>query len=191
MIIFYTASYFGKKKYQKNYDLVFNTLREFDITLVSTEGGNYKDLLSERIRLKLFNNSKLLHYEAIRQGIHQADAIVLEVSNEDFQVGHEATIALSETKPVLALSTSEDLSKRIFNDYFFGAKYSKMTIKPVIQDFLAKVRQLTLTKRFNMFLYPHQIEYLNKAAKKEGINMSEYIRKLINIDKRLSNPDNY
>ncbi|KKR30357.1 hypothetical protein A2715_00940 [Candidatus Woesebacteria bacterium RIFCSPHIGHO2_01_FULL_39_32] len=191
MIIFYTASFFGKKKYQKYYDLVLSTLKGFDITLIGTEIGNYKDLLSDRVRLKLSDNPKLLHYEAIRQGIHQADAIVVEVSNEDFQVGHEAMFAISEKKPVLVLSINEDLSKRIFNDYFFGAKYTKTTIRPIIQDFLAKVRQLTLTKRFNMFLYPHQVDYLKKAAKKEGINMSEYIRKLINIDKRLSNPDNY
>lgn len=191
MVIFYTASYFGKKKYQEYYDLVINTLKEFDISLIATETGNYKDLLSERVRLKLSDNPKLLHYEAIRQGIHQADAIVLEVSNEDFQVGQEAMFAISEKKPVLALSVNEDLSKRIFNDYFFGAQYTKTTIKPIIQDFLSKVRQLTLTKRFNMFLYPHQIEYLKKASKKEGVNVSEYIRKLINIDKRLSSSDNY
>jgi predicted DNA binding CopG/RHH family protein len=117
--------------------------------------------------------------------------VVIEVSNEDFQIGHEATLAIMEKKPVLCLSVNEDLSKRIFDEYFFAAKYNETSIKGVLQDFFAKVRYLNLTKRFNMFLYPRQIDYLKKAATKEGINMSEYIRKLINIDKRLSNPDNY
>jgi len=107
MIIFYTASYFGKEKYQKYYDLVLNTLEEFNVTLVSTEKGNYKELLGERVRTKLKDNPKLLHYEAIKQGIRQADAVILEVSNEDFQVGHEATVAINEKKPTLTLSVNE------------------------------------------------------------------------------------
>ena len=112
------------------------------------------------------------------------------VSNEDFQLGHEMTLAATEKKPVLCLSVNEDLSKRIFNDYFFAAKYDEKKIKGILQDFFAKVRSINLTKRFNMFLYPRQVDYLKNAAEKEGINMSEYLRKLINIDKRLSNLDN-
>jgi hypothetical protein len=65
MIVFYTASFFGKNKYQKYYDLVSETLKKFDITLVGTEIGNYKELLSERTKTRLSNDPKLLHYEAI------------------------------------------------------------------------------------------------------------------------------
>lgn len=184
MTIFYTASWFGKKKYQQEYDLVRQTIESFGVKLISTEGGNYKDVLDESTRIKLKDEPKLLHYEAIRQGIHLADAIIIETSNEDFQLGHEASLAIAEKKPVLCLSVNEDLSKRIYNDYFFGAKYSSSNVKKVIQDFLAKARQLSLSKRFNLFLYPHQVEYLQQAAKREGINMSEYIRKLISLDRR-------
>ncbi len=184
MVIFYTASWFGKQKYQKEYDLVGQTIKQFDVKLIGTEEGNYQEALDEKTREKLKDNPKMLHYEAVRQGIHLAEAVIIEVSNEDFQLGHEASLALGEKKPVLCLSINEDLSKRIFNEYFFSARYNQKNIGEIIQDFLAKARAMTLTKRFNLFLYPHQRSYLQKAGKREGMNMSEYVRHLINLDKR-------
>lgn len=185
MNVFYTASYFGKKQYQAEYDLVLRTLEAFGVSLLGTEVGNYQELLDDKTRERLQNQPELLHYEAIRQGIHRADAVVIECSYEDFQLGHEATLSLIEKKPVLCLSVHEDLSQRIFHPYFFGARYGQKTIRREVQNFLARVRDLTLTKRFNMFLYPHQVVYLQEAAKREGVNMSEYVRKLINTDKQL------
>lgn len=184
MTVFYTASFFGKKKYQKQYDLVLKTLEQFGVTVISTEKGNYKQVLDEKTRERLKDKPKLLHYEAIRQGIHMAEAVVIEVSNEDFQIGHEASLAIAEKKPVLCLSVHEDISERVISEYLFGAKYNQRNIKRVIQNFLARVRQMTLSKRFNLFLYPHQTEYLEKASKRAGMNMSEYMRRLISLDRR-------
>ena len=42
MVIFYTSSYYGKAKYQKWYDLVRKTIKEFHIELLSPEEGNYR-----------------------------------------------------------------------------------------------------------------------------------------------------
>jgi len=184
MIVFYTASYYGKQKYQRYYDLVHKALKELGVQLISPEEGNYQGVLDEETRKRLGGNPRLLHYEAIRQGIHLSDAVVIEVSHEDIQIGHEATIAIMEKKPVLCLSIREDYSKKIFHDYFFAAKYTEATMKPILQDFLARVGELRLAKRFNMFLYPDQVAYLEKASKCFGLNMSEYIRRLINLDHR-------
>ncbi|MFH1533614.1 MAG: hypothetical protein ABID64_01655 [Nitrospirota bacterium] len=183
MVLFYTCSYYGKQKYQKWYDLVRKTIKEFPIELLSPEEGNYQSVLNEETK-KHITDPKVLHYEAIRQGIHQAEVMIVEVSHEDIQLGHEITLALSEKKPVLCLSIHEDYSKKIHHDYFVGAKYNEHNIKSIIQNFLARARELTLSKRFNMFLYPSQIEYVEKIGKQTGMNMSEYIRHLINLDKR-------
>jgi len=183
MVIFYTSSYYGKAKYQKWYDLVRKTIKEFHIELLSPEEGNYQDVLNEETKRHI-TDPKVLHYEAIRQSIHQAEVMIVEVSHEDIQLGHEITLALSEKKPVLCLSIHEDFSKKIHNDYFVGARYNEHTVKSIIQNFLARARELTLSKRFNMFLYPSQIDYLEKIGKQSGMNMSEYIRHLINLDKR-------
>lgn len=184
MKVFYTASYYGKKTYQKYYDLVHTAIKTFKVELISPEEGNYLEVLEKETRKRLAGNRELLHYEAIRQGIHLADAVIIEVSHEDVQIGHEITLALMEKKPVFVLSIHEDFSRRIHHDYLFGVKYTKETIHGAIQDFLARVREMRLARRFNMFLYPSQVEYLEEVAKKSGMNMSEYIRHLINIDRR-------
>ncbi|MGI8420028.1 MAG: hypothetical protein ACR2LN_05300 [Candidatus Levyibacteriota bacterium] len=184
LTIFYTASYFGKKTYQKQYDLVRRTIESFDeLTLISPEAGNYMDALDQQDKQNI-TDQQLLHYEAIKAGIRKADATIIEVSHEDLQLGHEVSLALAQKKPILCLSINEDFSKRIHNDYFFGAKYTESNVKPIIQDFLAKVRERSLSKRFNLFLYPEQIEYLEKVSKEHKMNVSEYIRRLINLDKK-------
>lgn len=184
MKVFFTASYYGKGKYQKEYDLVRATIKEFTTDIISPEEGNYLDVIDAQTRTRIEGNHALLHYEAIRQGIHVVDAVIIEVSRGDIQLGHEISLALEEKKPILVLSLYEDFSKKIIHDYLFGAKYSPKTLKAIIQDFFAHVRELRLAKRFNMFLYPSQAEYLKRMSDKQGMNMSEYLRHLINLDRR-------
>ena len=184
MKIFFTASYFGKAKYQKEYDLVRTTIKKFTTDLISPEEGNYLDVIDTQTRKRLGSNHELLHYEAIRQGIHLTDAVIIEASQEDIQLGHEVTLAIIEKKPVLVLSIHEDFSKKIIHDYLFGAKYRASSLSATIQDFLSKVREMRQARRFNMFLYPSQFEYLEEVSKNHGMNMSEYIRHLVNLDRR-------
>jgi hypothetical protein len=95
----------------------------------------------------------------------------------------EVSYALSLKKPTLCLSLKEDFSQRIENDYFFGQQYSLGSLKVKIQDFLAAARDMAKSERFNLFLYPHQVEYLKLESQQHGMNMSEYVRFLINQDR--------
>lgn len=184
MKVFFTASYYGKKRYQKEYDAVRATIKKLTGDIISPEEGNYLDVIDRETRKRLEGNHELLHYEAIRQGIHLSDTVIIEASQEDLQLGHEVTIAINEKKPVLVLSIHEDFSKKIIHEYLFGAKYTPKSVAGVVQDFLAKVREMRQARRFNMFLYPSQFEYLDRMATESGMNMSEYIRHLINLDRR-------
>ncbi len=169
--VFYTASFYGKAKYQKNYDMVLKALKQNDIELVSTEEGTYKKFSKE-------------HYQAIKKGILWAEGVVIEISNEDFQLGHEATLAIQNKKHVLCLSVHEDFSKKIKNRYFHGAKYNQFNIEELVEEFLKFVAGEKLDKRFNLFLSESQLEYIEKVATESGVNKSEYIRGLIDRDKK-------
>lgn len=186
MKIFYTASYYGKRKYQRYYDKVLKVLEETDAEIVSPEKGNYMEMLSSADRKTLLHEKgkKRLHYEAIRRGINWSDAVVIEISNEDFQLGHEATLAIQRKKPVLCLSVKEDFSEKIENRYFHGAKYNEINIRLIIQDFIKKVERKMLSERFNFFLSTSQLQFLENTAKKKGINKSEYLRGLIEKDRK-------
>lgn len=166
--IFFTASYHGKAKYQKYFDMVRTALEKQDIELVSPEKGNV-DL----------GQTKESHYVGIKKGIMWADAVVIDISEEGFQLGHEATLAMQTRKHVLCLSIHEDFSEKIKNRYFHGAKYSEYNIEEVVEEFVKRARKELLNIRFNVFLSARQMEKLQIEAKKRGINMSECIREMV------------
>src|SRR5688500_6276301 len=100
MKIFFTNSFHGKEKYQKHYDMVLSAIQQTGAEIVSPELGNYKKILTQ-VEMHSLKSEEQIHYEAIKKGILWADAVIIEVSHEDFQLGHEATLASLNRKPVL------------------------------------------------------------------------------------------
>lgn len=181
MKIFFTASYHGKENLQKYYDLIVETIQDTGVELVSPELGNYRKILKP-LDMHSLKTEEQIHYEAVRKGILWADAVIFEVSHEDFQLGHEATLATQYKKPVLLLSLKEDYGKKIQNRFLQGAKYSKYNIKDLLLHFIIKNRQELLSERFNMFISQSQLKHLEVAGKTKGMNKSEYLRDLIEKD---------
>ncbi|MFC1780380.1 hypothetical protein ACFLY9_01660 [Patescibacteria group bacterium] len=179
--VFFTASYYGKTKFQKEYDLVLKKIEECNVEVIGTEKGNYSKLIGKAEDEAIFED-KSLHYRAIKKGIQWADAVIIEMSNEDFQLGHEATLAMQAKKPVLCLSLYEDFSKKVNNPYFFGAKYNEYNVGQVIRNFIGSLQREKLSERFNCFFSKRQVAYLEKKASECDMNMSEYLRKLIRED---------
>lgn len=182
MTIFYTASYHGKEKYQRQYNYILEILNKTKERIISTEGGNYLSVLSEEEQ-KLLKHPKLIHYEAIRKGILQSDVVIIEISEEDFQLGHEASLAIQNKRPVLCLSINEDFSIKINNPYFFAKKYNHYNVEDIIRDFINSTSNKLLSERFNLFMSPSQLDYLDKAARSENIGKSEYLRGLLEKDR--------
>jgi hypothetical protein len=184
MKIFWTASFHGKPLYQKNYDLIGRVIdAQPNVEVVATEKGNYQSLVPPRIKQSLEDNPTKLHYDAIRRGILWSDAVIIEISQEDFQLGHEATLAIQAKKHVLCLSTHDDFSNKISNRYFHASKYNKMTIEEIIENFLSLARKDLLSRRFNLFLTSSQVQFLKTKGLESGLGASEYLRSLIDIAK--------
>lgn len=181
MKIFYTASYLGKQKYQENYNQVLKAIEETGAEVISPEKGNYQSLLTPQ-EVEELKYPKKIHYEAIRKGILWSDAVVIEITNEDFQLGHEATLAIQNKKYVLCLSLFEDFSEKIQNRYFYGAKYNEYNIEEIIDNFIKTVEDDQFSERFNLFLSPTQSQYLDKKALENKMNKSEYLRFLLDRD---------
>lgn len=180
MKLFWTASYHGKTQYQQSYDLVGRTLdAQPGLEVIGTEKGNYQSILPPTIRQKLVGSPQKLHYEAIRRGILWADAVVIEISQPDFQLGHEASLAMQAKKHVLCLSTHEDYTSKIDNKYFHFARYNKMTIDEQIESFLRSSRRDLLSRRFNLFLTSSQEQFVKQKGDESGEGASSYIRSLI------------
>lgn len=183
MKVFYTASYYGKDKYQKQYDWVRSAIKATKVELISPEEGNYLSLLSEKEKIDLGDHKKI-YYEAIRRGIDWADAVILEISQEDFQLGHEATLAIQAKKYVLCLSVHEDFSQKIANRFLKGAKYGELTVDEIVENFLKEASKNLLSQRFNCFLSASQTKFLETVSQKKQVNKSEYLRGLIEADQK-------
>lgn len=180
MKIFWTASYHGKAQYQKYYDLIGRVIdSQPSVEVIATEKGNYQNILPPTLRSKLSSQPDLLHYEAIRRGILWADAVIIEISHESFQLGHEASLAMQAKKHVLCLSTHEDYSPKLDNRYFHAAIYNKMTIEEQIESFLKLARRDLLSRRFNLFLTSSQEQFVKQKGDESGEGASSYIRSLI------------
>jgi len=184
MKIFWTASYSGKAKYQNSYDLVARAINvQPGLEIISPEKGNYLSLIPPTVHARLSLQPQTLHYEAIRRGILWADAVIIEISQEDFQLGHEATLAIQAKKHVLCLSLHEDFSQKISSRYFHGAKYNKMTIGESIENFLALAQKDLLSRRFNLFLTSSQEQFVKKRGQELSVGASGYLRSLIDQDR--------
>lgn len=183
MKIFYTASYYGKSKYQKYYDMVLRAIEATNVEIISPEKGNYQTVLNPSLKRKL-KEEKIIHSEAIRKGILISDAVIIEASHEDFQLGYEAAFAVENKKHLLCLSTHENFSEKMRYRYLLGARYNEYNIEEIVENFINFVKKGQLSERFNLFLSPSQLQYLEKKAKEEKVNKSEYIRNLIEEDKK-------
>lgn len=181
MKVFFTASYEGKEYLQKYYDMVIDAIQFTGVEVISPELGNYKKLLKP-LEMHSLKSDEQIHYEAIRRGILWADAVIIEVSHEDFQLGHEATLAIQDKTPVLCMSINENYGKRIHNRFFTGVKYNQYNVRDTVIDFIVKNKDNVLSERFNLFVSKTHLNYLDKMSKETGMNKSEYLRELLEKD---------
>lgn len=182
MNLFFTASYFGKAQYQQHYSEVLAEIEKHPVKVISPEKGNYQTLIHPGEAI-LQQSAKQIHYEAIKRGIMWADAVIMEVSHEDFQLGHEMTLAIQMKKPTLCLSVHENLERKIFSKYFHAARYSHSTLPDIITDFMKIATKEQLPNRFNFFISHSQLQFLQKVSRELGITSSEYLRRLIDAER--------
>lgn len=178
MLVFYTASYYGKSHYQKYYDLVLDAIRQQQVEILSPELDNYRKVL-KKSEIKALGDPDLIHYAAIKKGIKASDAVIIEMSYQDFQIGWEASLACQAKKPVLCLSMQEDFSHKITHPYFHAARYDQYTIDNLVEDFIRKASKHNLKERFNFFLSPAQLEFVKQQSKNTNQTTAQVIRDLI------------
>jgi nucleoside 2-deoxyribosyltransferase len=177
--VFFTASFYGKSEYQAQYDLVRSAIKQTGVHLISPEEGNYQDVLSTQQRKRFGDDPNHLHYQAVKKGIQASDAVIIDISYQDFQLGWEAALAVQNKKPLLCLSVNEDFSPKILHPHFHAAQYSEVTIDNLLENFLQRAQSNVFTERFNFFLSPTQLNHVRDEAKRLDLNTSQFIRKLI------------
>lgn len=120
------------------------------------------------------------YYKLISE-IKKADVVVAEVSAQSLSVGHELTEAMTLNKPLIVLYTEDHRPGLLF-----GSMYDKMQIVQYNLDNLKDILMKSLDEamkhadvRFNFFVSPKILNYLDWVAQKRMIPRSVFLRNLI------------
>ncbi len=139
--VFFTTPVAGKPQHQSYIDEIMSILHKSDVAIISTEDNlrcqdAFQQYQSEGLK------SARTHYAFVTRGIAEADIVIIEASHEDFQVGHEVTLALLYGKPTLVLSQQHNYAHYIPHELLLGVIYqNKRELRAAVKDFLFKAER--------------------------------------------------
>ncbi len=127
-----------------------------------------------------FCNSSPGYMSAVEK-VKKADVVVAEVSGHSMSMGFIVGKALELNKPVVALykkGEQKQFLKWMKNKKLILAPYDSKDIAVIIDESLRKSEKL-MDVRFNFFVSPGILAYLDWVANKRMIPRSVFLRKLI------------
>lgn len=180
MKVYFTASVSAKDKLIGHYQAIVNYLKTQGHSVVA----DHILRSSESEIMTLTRADRIKFLSQLEKWIKASDFVIAETSFPSISVGYEIAIALRVGKPVLVMYSTGDppsLLGQHADDKLVCEKYSKETVAKVIEEFIAYIEDKT-DIRFNFFITPHIIGYLDEVAKKQKQPRSVYLRKLIEKD---------
>ncbi len=185
MKIFFATSHRGKKEFIKHYRIIYEEAKQlgykhidYDLFSTSTEDF-YQKLIAggKKADVEL--------YKARIQSINEADICIFDCSYPSLSIGFLIDKSLEQGKPTIVLyfkdkgkDTTPYFISGIDNERLILQGYTEKTLKKIIRDSLELAKERR-DKRFNFFISPRLLEYLEKVSKEEGMTKSKFIRNLI------------
>lgn len=158
-----------KKIEALGYSLVTRHAIERDIKDVETETEAESELAAKKIS----------------SWIKKADIVVFEASRPDVSLGFEIASALNMSKPVIVLYHKSGQVphglKGIHNDKLQLICYDDQTLEEMLEYSLEYAEESS-DIRFNFFIPPRIVQYLDYIAREKKIPRSVYLRTLIEED---------
>lgn len=126
------------------------------------------------------------YVKRMKKWTSEADFIVVEVTVPDVSIGYEMMYAMEKGKPVIVLYQEE---KGTVPFTLKGMPPDKINVYPYTLDGLGEILQYAVEDakenmdvRFNFFVSPRIVYYLDWIAKKRKIPRAVYLRRLIEKD---------
>ncbi len=187
MKIYFTASSRGTEKFNKYYKNIYD--------LISNQGHFHtSDYSKESDPSEIYQSDDEAHAELYKRAVNQlkkADIVILEVSKHSLTMGYLLELGLNLGKPVIALHQTgykPAFAAGIADDKLQVVEYNEGNLNDLLIDAIdyASSQQDT---RFNFFVSPKHINFLDWIAQNKKIPRSVYLRRL--IEKEMSNDDQY
>jgi hypothetical protein len=177
MKVYLMSSPRGKKQFGQNYKMIYDTLVSLGCNMVT-------DFIV-RVEEEEFYESDIVNFsrDTVRK-LKQADICIFEASIPSLAVGHLISVALQNEKPVIALYQNENVPfflSGLEDEKIQIVDYSAQNIKSKLQESIAYAQEVS-DVRFNFFISPRHVTYLDSISKKRKIPKSVYLRDLIEKD---------
>lgn len=186
MKIFFTASQRGKKQFGGIYEKIQSYARSNNYTLLDDEISiDEPQKLNKAIESGNHKVQVDFYHKKI-DSIKAADVCIFEVSTQSLSLGFIIQKALEFNKPTIVLYMKGFVPyflDGVENDKMLLKEYEEETLEKKLQDSLDKALDLR-EKRFNFFISPALLTYLEAASKAEGLTKSTFIRNLILAHKK-------
>lgn len=180
MKIFFHASIYGKRLYEKQYKTIVKLCVDTNNEIYADHilKRNYHD--TDKFTRKGHEND----FQKITKEIRKSDAVIVEGTYPSIGTGHYMTIALNYLKPVLVLYQKNPHGVLVGdpNRLLFLEKYNIKQIDDLakkINRFLLTAKKKTLKNRFNLMLDNEMVNFLDSQAKKTGFSKADIIRQMI------------
>ena len=125
--------------------------------------------------------AKKENYNETLKAINKADVVIMEITGHSMSMGYILSKALEINKPVIAMY--RDDAEPVFiagigDPKLVMAAYNSTNVEKVIWESLKKAKSL-IDVRFNFFVSPKILTYLDWVGQKRMIPKSVFLRNLI------------
>ncbi len=182
MKVYFTAAIFQKPQFGQAYDSIVRILHELG-----------HDVIHEHITAQSLSvikvqddDERAKHYKKTLKRITESDLVVVEASfPSTLNIGHEISLALEKGKPVIGLY------KKGYDSLFLSAstaeklylvEYTDEDLKEMLTAAIDYAKDQSDT-RFNFFISPRHVQFLDWVARTKKIPRSVYLRRLIEADR--------
>ena len=186
MKVFFTASLLGKKEHDYFYEIIYTSLQQMGYKNVDDEifrlfEREYYDRIEKEGR-----DAYVDLYQRKIKHIQEAELCIFECTLHSLSIGFLIEKALALNKPTVVLYLEENIPHflaGIESEKLFVASYTEETLKEVLKRTIDRARDMR-DARFNFFISPSLLTYLEETSKKLGVTKSTFIRNLITADKK-------
>ena len=180
MNVFFTASLKGVEIYKKEYQRIYEEIEKLGYKHLDDE--IFK--LSQKYYREIEKKGKEAYIDLYSRKIkhlEEADIIVFECSFPSFSIGYMIQKALDFNKPIIILYLKDNVPhflSGIEEDRFIIQSYNLHNITKIIKNTLKKAGERK-DKRFNFFVSPKILTFLEKQSSSQGMTKTAYVRGLI------------
>lgn len=180
MKVFFTTTFSKGEIFENFYKKIYDQIESLGYEHLDDDviQMNYDDYIKRMLSGRKF---QIENYLAKMEYIQKADICVIETSMHSLGVGFIVQKSLEIGKPTIVLyykNNTPFFLTGVEHEKIIVREYDENNYKKVLRDALILAREKR-DKRFNFFLSPKLLGYIEDASKERGVTKSKLLRDMI------------